>query len=106
MRQIPSFMLRHRVTVEPLLGSNADGEAFGQPVEVRCMFNTSAKTVVNAQGEEVTRSASYITTPDHDPPQDSRVTTPDGNTLRVVAVDRHTWPGMPVPANTEVHLGG
>lgn len=104
MKQIPAFLMRHRVQVEPYLGTNAAGEVFGTAQPIRCMFTEKIKMVRNAQGESVSSSSSYITTPDHVPPENSRVLTPDGTKRRVVARDRHTWPGMQIPANTEVFL--
>lgn len=105
MKQIPGFMMRHRVRVRPFLGTNATGEVFGPGREVRCHFTEKIKMVRNAQGEEVGSSSSYITTPDHRPPQNSEVTLPDGVTKRrVVAFERYTWPGMSVPANSQVFL--
>lgn len=104
MKQIPSFMMRHKVLVEPLLGNNATGEVFGVQVEVGCMFTEKIKMVRNAQGEEISSSSSYITTPDHLPPENSRVTVPTGEKRKIVARDRYTWPGMSVPANTQVFL--
>jgi hypothetical protein len=97
-------MMRHRVRVRPYLGTNATGEVLGVSAEVRCHFVEKVKMVRNAQGEEVSSSSSYITTPDHSPPLNSEVTVPDGTKRRVVSLDRPTWPGMPVPANVQVYL--
>jgi hypothetical protein len=104
MRSVPRTLLRHRVKVRPYLGTNAAGEVFGIPVEVRCHFEHKVKMVRNAQGEEVSSSSHYIAEPDHRPPPNSEVTTPDGDKRRVVSWDRPEWPGMPVPANTHVYL--
>jgi hypothetical protein len=104
MKQIPRFMMRHRVVVEPFLGTNATGEVYGVKASVNCMFTEKVKMVRNAQGEEVSSSSSYITTPDHAPPENSRVLTPFGDVRKVVARDRATWPGMSVPANSQIYL--
>lgn len=103
MKQIPGFMMRHEVTVRPLLGVNATGEVYGDPVTVKCMFGEKNQMVRSPNGEEVTSKSFYITTPDHEPALDSKVTTP-GRVAKVVAWDRPTWPGMQVPANTKVYL--
>jgi hypothetical protein len=104
MKQIPGFMMRHKAFIEPYIGANSTGEVFGTTTPVTCHFVEKVKMVRNAQGEEVTSSSSYITAPTHNPPENSRVLTPYGLTRRVVAVERNTWPDMPIPANTIVYL--
>jgi len=104
MKQIPGFLMRHKVYVEPFIGTNAVGEVYGTRAEVRCHFAEKIKMVRNAQGEEVSSSSSYIAAPSHRPPENSRVLTPNGDTRKVVALDHNTWPGMDVPANTTVYL--
>lgn len=104
MKQIPGWMMRHKVFVEPYIGTNAAGEVFGTKSGVKCHFIEKVKMVRNAQGEEVSSSSSYITVPAHSPPENSRVLVLDGTYRKVVAVERPTWPGMSVPANTTVYL--
>lgn len=104
MKQIPGFMMRHTIFIEPFLGTNAAGEVYGTKAQIRCHYAEKIQQVRNAQGEEVTSSSSYITTPDHIPKENSRVLTPTGVTAKVVAVENNTWPGMDVPANSKVYL--
>lgn len=105
MKQIPGFVMRHRCVVESFLGTNAVGEVYGLPAEIRCHFIEQIKMVRNSNGEEVASSSSYTTLPTHLPPENSRVTTPLGGKKRkVVAIESNTWPGMNVPANTRVYL--
>jgi hypothetical protein len=104
MKQIPGFMMRHKIFVEPFIGTNAAGEVYGLKAEIKCHFIEKRQMVRNAQGEEVTSNSSYITTPDHRPKENSRVLTPTGGTAKVVAVEYNSWPGMDVPANTAVYL--
>lgn len=104
MKQVPGFMLRHEVSVEPYLGTNAVGEVFGTKVAVKCHFVEATKMVRNASGEEVGSSAHYIAPPTHKPRENSRVTVPAGDTRKVVAVNNDTWPGMNVPANSTVYV--
>lgn len=96
--------MRHKVQVERYVGTNAAGEVYATGTEVKCHFVEKVKMVRNAQGEEVSSSSSYITTPDHLPPENSRVTSPRGTKRKVVAVENNTWPGMDIPANTIVYL--
>jgi len=104
VKQIPGFMMRHVVEVEPFLGTNAQGEVYGTKTEVKCHYAEKIQMVRNAQGEEVGSSSSYITLPTHRPPENSRVTTPTGVVAKVIAVENNTWPGMDVPANSKVYL--
>jgi hypothetical protein len=104
MKQLPGFMMRHTVYLEPFIGTNAAGEVFGVKTPVKCHYAEKIQMVRNAQGEEVSSSSSYITTPDHRPAENSRVLTPTGVKAKVVAVENNTWPGMDVPANSKVYL--
>ncbi|QIY93094.1 hypothetical protein HEP87_01260 [Streptomyces sp. S1D4-11] len=54
------------------------------------------------QGREVTSTAQIIAAPDLDCPAESRITLPDGRTTKAISIARHTTPGLPVPACTEV----
>lgn len=104
MREMPGFLKKHIVWVEPFLGTNSVGEVYGMKVPVRCMFADKIKMVRNANGEEVSSTSFYICTPKHRPPEGSRVTTPNGDVRSVVGLDSSTWPGMPIPANSQVYL--
>lgn len=97
-------MMRHTVVVRPFLGTNATGDVLGPEQRVKCMFTEKIKMVRNANGEDVGSSSSYITTPDHRPAENSEVLTPSGDRRRVVAFERYTWPGMNIPANSQVFL--
>lgn len=104
MKQIPGFMMRHRVKVEEFIGTNSVGEVYGPKVEIRCHYADKVKMVRNSSGEDVSSSSFYITTPDHRPAENSRVTTPYGDVRKVIGLDSATWPGMSVPANVQVYL--
>lgn len=104
MKQVPGFIMRHKVQVEPMVGVNSTGKVYGLSTDVKCHYIEKIQMVRNPQGEEVSSSSFYITTPDHRPTQDSRVTTPNGDVRKVVALDWYTWPGMNIPANSQVYL--
>jgi hypothetical protein len=53
-------------------------------------------------GRQVTPAATFIAAPDLGCPLGSRITLPDGRTATAITVARHTAPGLPVPACTEV----
>lgn len=96
-------MLRHRITVEPYEGDSAYGPVYGAPLEdVPALVAATIRTVRNAQGREVTSTATLYAGPELECPPGSRITLPDGRTTTAIAAARHTAPGLPVPACTEV----
>ncbi|MFF0744212.1 hypothetical protein ACFYVL_27820 [Streptomyces sp. NPDC004111] len=105
MVNLPLFLLRHRVTVEPYLGDGAYGPTFGDPaVDVPALVGESVRMVRTAD-REVTSTAQVIATAELHCPVGSRITLPDGRTATALVVSRHTAPGLPVPACTEVMCG-
>jgi hypothetical protein len=104
VRQVPGFLLQHRVTVEPYLGSSSKGDRYGPPETVRCLIDEKTQQVTTPGGQEVTSGSSYITRPDHRPPPNSRVTLPDGRRTKVITIARADGGRLPVPSNTQVFL--
>lgn len=102
MTALPAWLLPHRVSVEPYLGTSAYGPRFGEPVEVAAMAAESIKRVRNATGAEVVSTAQVITAAGLDCPTGSRITLPTGRTTTAITVAHHTAPGLPVPESTEV----
>ncbi len=103
MTRVPPFLLRHRIGVEPYLGDSAYGSTYGPAVEdVPALVDTSPRMVRAPDGREVLAAATFIADPNIDCPPGSRVTLPDGCTATALTVARHTAPGLPVPACTEV----
>lgn len=103
MSTLPGWLLRHRITVEPYLGDTAYGPKYGPAVEgVPALVSLKIRTVRDKEGREVTSTAQIIARPDIDCPAESRITLPDGRTTRAITVAKHTAPGLPVPASTEV----
>lgn len=104
VRQVPGFLLRHTVSVEPYLGSSSKGDAYGPPETVRCLLDEKTQQVTNPGGQKVSSGSSYITRPSHRPPPNSRVTLPDGRSTTVIVIGRADGGGLPVPSNTQVFL--
>ncbi|MFJ6566223.1 hypothetical protein ACIQNU_02295 [Streptomyces sp. NPDC091292] len=104
VRQVPGFLLRHRVTVEAYLGSSSKGDRYGAPEIVRCLLDERTQQVTTPGGQEVASSSSYITRPGHRPPLNSRVTLPDGRITKAIAVGRVDGGALAVPSNTQVFL--
>lgn len=100
---VPRWLLRHRITVEPYLGDSAYGPAYGAPVaDVPALVAEEIKTVRDREGREVTSTAQIIAEPGLNCPPESRITLPDGRTTKAISVAQHTAPGLPVPQSTEV----
>ncbi|WP_343242680.1 hypothetical protein [Streptomyces sp. SID8111] len=102
---VPAWLLRHRISVEPYAGDSAYGPRYGPPVEdVPALVAFRIRVVRDREGREVTSTATIYAGPDlaAQCPPESRITLPDGRTTRVIAVAAHTAPGLPVPESTEV----
>lgn len=99
---VPGWLLRHRVIVEPYAGDSAYGPRYGPPVEVAALVAEKVRTVRSREGREVVSTAQIITAPDVDCPAESRITLPDGRITRALTVSHHTAPGLPVPQSLEV----
>ncbi|MEV0559451.1 hypothetical protein AB0I27_39145 [Streptomyces sp. NPDC050597] len=99
---VPGWLLRHRVTVEPYDGDSAYGPTYRPPFEVRALVGETRKLTRNREGVEVTSTAQIITAPGLDCPAESRITLPSGRTTKAISVAHHTAPGLPVPQSTEV----
>lgn len=101
--QVPGWLLRHRVTIEPYLGDSAYGPRYGHLAAcVPALVADMRKQVTDKDGREVLATAQVITGPDVACPPGSRVTLPDGRTATAISTANHTAPGLPVPACTEV----
>ncbi|MFH8993258.1 hypothetical protein [Streptomyces sp. NPDC017940] len=103
MTSVPRWLLRHRITIEPCLGTSAYGKQYGPAVaDVPALVAETVKTVRNKEGREVISTAQIIAEPDLTCPAESRITLPTGRKTTAISVAHHTAPGLPVPASTEV----
>ncbi|WP_432110788.1 hypothetical protein [Streptomyces sp. YPW6] len=103
MTRVPAVLLRHRIRIQPYRGDSAYGPTYGPPAEeVPALVDASPRMVRAPDGREVLAAATFIAGPDVDCPPGSRVTLPDGRNATALTVARHTAPGLPVPACTEV----
>lgn len=101
--RVPEVLLRHRVRIEPYLADTAYGPTYGPAVEaVPALVDPSPRMARAPDGREFTAAATFIAAPDLDCPLGSRITLPDGRIATATTVARHTAPGLPVPACTEV----
>ncbi|MEV0115541.1 hypothetical protein AB0H77_20235 [Streptomyces sp. NPDC050844] len=103
LSEVPPWLLRHRIAVEPYLGDSAYGPQFGERVEnVPALVAAVRKQLADKDGRTVLATAQVIAAPDLDCPPGSRVTLPDGRNATAISTASHTAPGLPVPASMEV----
>ncbi|MEV5509046.1 hypothetical protein [Streptomyces orinoci] len=101
--RVPDALLRHQITVEPYAGEGAYGAQHRHAIpNVRALVSEGTRMVRAADGRQVQATATVIAGPTLDCPPGSRITLPDGRTTTAITVTRHTAPGLPVPACTEV----
>lgn len=98
---IPDWAWVHTVEVEPFLGRNATGPAYGPASVYRCVISDSAKLIRRADGREITASCSVYLP--HGPaiPLDSRVTL-RGRITTVVDVRDRDGGDLPVPSHLQL----
>lgn len=105
MAEIPRFLLRHTVTVEPRTGSGAYGDTYGDAVPVRCFRDEKRRLVRSLDGNQVVSETTLYCrlTHDTDFPADSRVTW-DGRTSYVITAARHDDADLGAWQHLEVNL--
>lgn len=102
MGRIPSFLLRHRITIEPYAGVWG---VYGPPVPgVRCAIaeKLSGGRTQAGTGRYVT--VTIVTQLSVHCPEGSLITLPDGRKGFAQAVAKHTSGGLPTPDHTEIGL--
>jgi hypothetical protein len=100
---VPRWLLRHRITVRPLLGTGTYGPTYGPPVsDIPALVSYGNRMTRDRTGAQVTSTAQVIARPGLDCPAGSLVTLPDGRETTAISVAHHDAPGLPVPANVEV----
>lgn len=101
MSQIPGFLLRHRVTVEPYEGQGAAGPVYGSAFTVRCLIDNKRRTVRGIDGDQVLSSAMLLCPPGTRIPNQSRVDLGDRSSIVINTAVRE-YPGLPTPDHVEV----
>jgi hypothetical protein len=102
MAVIPFWMLKHKVTVEPLLGHTAAGPSFGPPKVVRCFVQDGQRLVRGANEEQVTAASTVRMRPNAVCPVGSRLTFTSGRQSTVLAANQQDGGGFPTPDHLEV----
>ncbi|MEE1814211.1 hypothetical protein PUR59_04145 [Streptomyces sp. SP18ES09] len=101
---IPRFLMRHRVGIEPYLGSTSKGRAYGPSTTIRCFIDEQTRMVRSPAGEQVTSSSTVYADPDITVPEGSRVTLPDGQITTVIFAKTRDGGGLPTPDHIEIAL--
>lgn len=104
MAAIPSFLLRHEVTVEPLLSEGSHGPVHGLPVTVRCFRDDKRRQVRGKDGSEVVSETTLYMPLATTCPAGSRVTLDDGRKTTVITASRRDGGGLATPDHLEVTL--
>lgn len=102
MAVIPYWMLKHKVTVEPLLGHTAAGPQFGPPKVVRCFVVNGQRLTRGANEEQVTSAATVRMRPKAVCPIGSRITYADGRKADVLVANQQDGGGFATPDHLEV----
>lgn len=102
MAVIPYWLLRHRVTVEPLLGHSAKGPIYGPAKVVRCFVQDGQRLIRGANEEQVTAAATVRMRPSAVCPVGSRVTFAGGRQSVVLVANQQDGGGFPTPDHLEV----
>jgi hypothetical protein len=102
--QLPAFLLRHRITVEPYLGTWGH---YGPPVAgIRVAIGEKLGTAATQAGVVRYATATIVGRPDVHPlvPEGSLITLPDGRKGYAQAVALHVGGGLPTPDHVEIGL--
>jgi hypothetical protein len=105
--QLPRFLLRNTVTVEPYQGNSANGPLYGPAMTVACYLEDGRKITRRDDGTEATSTARFFARIDALPDglaPSSRVTLPDGRQTSVIQADRLDGAGLPTPDHWQVSL--
>lgn len=103
MGDIPAFLLRHSVTVEPFEGEGPFGPEYGDAATVVCFVDDKAQKVLDATGAEVVARTVIYMPLDTVCPTGSRVTV-NARQAVVLAALRRDGGGLPTPDHLEVAL--
>lgn len=105
MGELPAFLLRHQVTIEPYEGEGPYGPQYGPAAAVRCFVDDRTQKILNNEGAEVVARTVIYMPLDTECPVGSRITV-NGRQAQalVIAALRRDGGGLPVPSHLEVVL--
>lgn len=101
--KVPSFLLRDRITVEPLAGSGAYGDTYDAPRTIKAHVEPTNRLVLDRDGQTARAEANVIIRPEDGPiPLESRLTW-GGKTYRVLQAG--AMPDEARPSHRELTIG-
>lgn len=103
MGNIPRWLLRHRITVEPFEGNFSHGPKYGAAFVYKCFVDDGRTLQLDKDGAEVISSARAFGVLTDKIPIESRVTV-NGRVTFVMEVKRRDGGGLPTPDHLEVIL--
>jgi hypothetical protein len=101
--QIPGWMLRHKVIVDPYLGQSANGPRYGPAMTVRCFIDDTRRLVRNEAGVQVVSESTVYCRLDVTAPPKSRVNV-FGREAFVITAKRRDGGGLSTPDHLELAL--
>ncbi|TXL91582.1 hypothetical protein [Streptomyces sp. IB2014 016-6] len=104
MAAIPKRFLRHKIVVEPYLGTTGTGHSYGPPVEVRCFLDQKTRNVRTPAGDTVVSSSTAYSSPGTTAPPLSKVTLSDGSKTKVIQTAPRDSGGLGAPDHAEIQL--
>jgi hypothetical protein len=103
MGELPGFLLRHTVQVEPFEGDGPFGPEYGDAATVACFVDDKRRLVIGPTGDQVVSETTFYAPLDTVCPVHSRVTV-NGRQTTVLAESRRDGGGLPTPDHLEVAL--
>jgi hypothetical protein len=98
-----AFPTAHAVTVEAYRGDGATGPIFDLPVVVTPCYVDYVQRLLRApDGSLVMSTSTVYAQPAVDAPAGTRVTTPDGKSMTVIACGVMSACGLPLPEHTVI----
>lgn len=101
MADIPAFLLRHSVAIEPYEGEGPFGPEYGDEVTVACFVDDKRRLVIGPTGDEVVSETTFYAPLETVCPVHSKVTV-NGRSTLVLAASRRDGGGLPTPDHLEV----
>ncbi|GGS88492.1 hypothetical protein ACFFV7_50960 [Nonomuraea spiralis] len=103
MGELPAWLLRHQVLVEPFEGEGPFGPEYGEQVTESAFVDDKRRLVRDAEGAEVVSETTVYMRLDATCPTGSRVTV-NGRVTYAITASRRDGGGLPTPDHLEVAL--
>lgn len=101
MPDLPGFLLRHTVLVQPFEGEGPIGPEYGEQTAVACFVDDKRRMVRDADGSEVVSETTVYMRLGETCPPGSRLVV-NGRTTYAITSSPRDGGGLPVPNHLEV----